>query len=104
MVNSMPFGWQASRITVLPRASSFPRKLSLRKLDDGEQRLATVAADTLVMRAFVEDLRSHVPEELGLDYVMVHATTTTKAPIPRALGVTPFPGVDDATFAFFEMK
>ena len=84
-----------------------PLKAVATVLDDGEQRLAIVAADTIgLMRAFVEDLRSHVPEELGLDYVMVHATHNHEGPDTQGLwGASPLPpGWTTPTFAFFEMK
>ena len=80
-----------------------PLKAVATVLDDGEQRLAIVAADTIgLMRAFVEDLRSHVPEELGLDYVMVHATHNHEGPDTQGLwGASPLSsGVDDAYLRF----
>ena len=60
--------WMAGfRITVL-QGVELPLKAVATVLDDGEQRLAIVAADTIgLMRAFVE-VWSHVPEER--DWIM----------------------------------
>ena len=56
-------------------------------LDDGEHRIGIVAADTIgLMRSFVQDLRSNVPDELVLDYVMVHATHNHEGQTPKAFG------------------
>ena len=55
-------------------------------LDDGEHRIGIVAADTIgLMRSFVQDLRSNVPDELALDYVMVHATHNHEGPDTQGL-------------------
>ena len=63
-----------------------PLKAVAMVLDDGEHRIGIVAADTIgLMRSFVQDLRSNVPDELALDYVMVHATHNHEGPDTQGL-------------------
>ena len=84
-VNLTPCGWRASKITGLHRVE-LPLKAVAMVLDDGENRIGIVAADTIgLMRSFVQDLRSNVPDELALDYVMVHATHNHEGPDTQGL-------------------
>ena len=63
-----------------------PLKAIAMVLDDGKHRIGIVAADTIgLMRSFAQDLRANVPDELALNYVMVHATHNHEGPDTQGL-------------------
>ena len=67
-------------------------------IDDGQRRIGIISADTIgLMRKFVLSVREDVPEEWGLDYVMVHATHNHEGPDTQGLWGPGFlkSGVDD---------
>ena len=68
-------------------------------IDDGQTRIGIISADTIgLMRKFVLSVREDVPEEWGLDYIMVHATHNHEGPDTQGLWGPSFlkSGVDDA--------
>ena len=68
-------------------------------IDDGQTRIGIISADTIgLMRKFVLSVREGVPEEWGLDYIMVHATHNHEGPDTQGLWGPSFlkSGVDDA--------
>ena len=55
-------------------------------IDDGKNRIGIVTADTVgLMRKFVLSIRQAVPQEWGLDYLMVHATHNHEGPDTQGL-------------------
>ena len=67
-------------------------------IDDGQTRIGIISADTIgLMRKFVLSVREEVPEEWGLDYIMVHATHNHEGPDTQGLWGPGFlkSGVDD---------
>ena len=67
-------------------------------IDDGQTRIGIISADTIgLMRKFVLSVREDVPEEWGLDYIMVHATHNHEGPDTQGLWGPSFlkSGVDD---------
>ena len=55
-------------------------------IDDGKNRIGIVSVDTVgLMRKFVLGVREAVPAELGLDYLMVHATHNHEGPDTQGL-------------------
>ena len=67
-------------------------------IDDGQTRIGIISADTIgLMRKFVLRGREDVPEEWGLDYIMVHATHNHEGPDTQGLWGPSFlkSGVDD---------
>ena len=67
-------------------------------IDDGQTRIGIISADIIgLMRKFVISVREDVPEEWGLDYVMVHATHNHEGPDTQGLWGPGFlkSGVDD---------
>ena len=70
--------------------------------DDGEQRIGIVTADVVgLMANFVASVRTAVPPELELDYVLVHATHNHEGPDTQGLwGAADFEsGVSEAYMA-----
>ena len=67
-------------------------------IDDGQTRIGIISADTIgLMRKFVLSVREDVPEDWGLDYIMVHATHNHEGPDTQGLWGSGFlkSGVDD---------
>ena len=67
-------------------------------IDDGQTRIGIICADTIgLMRKFVLSVREDVPEEWGLDYIMVHATHNHEGPDTQGLWGSGFlkSGVDE---------
>ena len=55
-------------------------------IDDGDQRLAVVAVDTIgLMRKFVLDVRQSVNKKWELDHLMIHATHNHEGPDTQGL-------------------
>ena len=55
-------------------------------IDDGQTRIGIISADTIgLMRKFVLSVREDVPEEWGLDYIMVHGTHNHEGPDTQGL-------------------
>ncbi len=70
--------------------------------DDGDTRIGIVTADVVgLMANFVQSFRAAVPPELGLDYVLVHATHNHEGPDTQGLwGAADFEsGVSDLYMA-----
>ncbi len=55
-------------------------------LDDGDTRIAIVAADTIgLMRKFVQQVRTDIPESWDIDYLLLHATHNHEGPDTQGL-------------------
>lgn len=70
--------------------------------DDGENRIGIVTADVVgLMATFVRSVRTAIPPELELDYVLVHATHNHEGPDTQGLwGAADFEsGVNDVYMA-----